>query len=415
MDVQKILALAILCTSGLTACSDPAVTVQDVSSSFEVPKCKGASAITTEFIVHWKSGHFSVESGKDPESFREDFIKPRLDEIQHVQINQVVSLNQEVSVDSADVESASVRQETWGLEQIQAESVWSQGFRGQGIRVGIIDSQVDVNHTQLRPRIAVNTAEIPGNSLDDDRNGVVDDYWGAGFFSPTARRGANEHGTHVAGIVAAAAGLGPMTGVAPEAQLIPAAFLDDSGGGTLGDAILAMQYAASRGARVLNASWGGSGCDDSLARAFGELSAKGALLVVAAGNSGLDIDVRPFFPASFDLAGQITVGANDMYDFMTSWSNSGFRLVHLTAPGDAIFSTGVNNGYLSMSGTSMAAPFVAGAAAVLWSARPQASSVQIKQALLAGVDRTPGKLSKTLTRGRLNLSKSFDELRRIVP
>lgn len=411
MEVTK-LSLILLALFSLAACSDPAIRANEVTSSFDSVKCQTSQAIENEFIVQWEDGHFTKESGRDPNTFRQEFVLPRVHEIRHVQINQRVRqlgrISQQSSFESAAVDS-------YGLTQIEAENVWNQGFRGQGVLVGIVDSQVDVNHRQLSTRVAVNTAEVPGNRIDDDGNGVVDDVMGAAFFSGSSVGGANDHGTHVAGVVAADPNQGDISGVAPQAQLIPSAFLDANGSGSLADAILAMQYAASRGARVINASWGGNGCADSLANAFSALSRQGVLLVVAAGNNGLDIDVNDFFPASFNLSSQITVGATDAINLMPTWSNNGFQKVHLTAPGVDILSTGRNNTYLTMDGTSMATPYVSGAAAVLLSARPRATAAQIKQAILSGVDVIAGRNSKTLTRGRLNLRKSLDELRRIAP
>lgn len=413
MDVQKFI-VTVLLSSFLGACSSPKSKTDEITSSFDSAKCRTSHALETEFIVHWEDGRFSVETADNPESFREKFVRPREADIRSVQINQKVFQLGVRSHQSVSPKEFSFPGDQWGQQRIEAAQLWAQGFRGQGIKVGIIDSQVDVSHSQLRQRVAVNSGEIPGNNVDDDNNGVVDDYWGAEFFSPGARAGANEHGTHVAGIVAADGLNGPMTGVAPEAQIIPSAFLDNSGSGTLGDAILAMQYAISRGAHILNASWGGAGCSDSLAKAFSEFSQRGVLLVVAAGNYGVDIDYTPFYPAAFALPTQITVGASNYSDVMPTWSNNGFKLVQLTAPGESILSTGLHNSYLTMDGTSMAAPFVAGAAAALWSAHPSASATQIKQAILRGVDVVTGKQSKTLTQGRLNLVKSLAELRRVA-
>ncbi len=411
MDV-RIFSFALAGSLALSGCSKTGIKTNEVTESFDSIKCQTSAAVTNEFIVQWEDGRFTVEKGTSPESFKQEFVLPRENEIRHVQINQkVYQLNQLSSQQT--VRSAGF--EDYGQLQIEAPAVWNAGFRGQGIVVGVVDSTVDVNHSQLSTRIQINTAEIAGNGVDDDQNGVIDDVKGAGFFSESANTGSNDHGTHVAGIIAADPNRGQLSGVAPESKIIPSAFLDSNGSGTLGDAILAMQYAASRGARIINASWGGSGCAESVANAFSTLSRQGILLIVAAGNSGFDIDVSDFFPASFNLSNQITVGATDSENFMPSWSNNGFQKVHLTAPGVDIFSTGRNNTYLTMDGTSMASPFVAGAAAALWSARPQASASQIKQALMNGVDVIQGRNSKTLTRGRLNLRKSLDELRRISP
>ena len=410
MDVRFAILISTLSLIQI-GCSDPSVRAQDVTSSFDSVKCQTSAAIENQFIVQWSDGRFTLETGRDPASFRKEFVEPRAFEIEHVQINQKVN---QITAQTSSVDVSGAAVGSYALEQTEAEVVWGQGFRGQGVMVAVVDSQVDVNHVQLSSRIAVNNNEVPGNNLDDDNNGVVDDVLGAAFLSNSSG-GTNDHGSHVAGIIAADPNRGSLSGIAPEAKIIPSAFLDGNGSGSLGDAILAMQYAASRGAKVINASWGGNGCADSLANAFSQLSRQGILLVVAAGNSGLDIDVTDFFPASFNLSNQITVGATDSINLMPIWSNSGFQKVHLTAPGVGILSTGQNNSYLTMDGTSMATPFVSGAAAVLWSARPRATASQIKQALFSGVDVITGRNSKTLTRGRLNLRKSLDELRRIVP
>ena len=412
MDVRSFGSL-ILVSVFAVGCARTGSKTEQITTSFDSIKCQSTEAIPTEFIVQWEDGRFTVETGKDPQSFKQEFILPQENDIRLVQINQKVTQPKTgISEQSVFVGQSG----TYGIEQIEAEYVWNQGFRGQNIIVGVVDSRVDINHQQLRKQIAINTADIPGNGIDDDGNGIIDDTYGAQFFSnPAGGTQFNDHGTHVAGIIIADPTAGSLSGVAPEAKIVPSAFLDSNGAGTLGDAILAMQYAASRGARVINASWGGNGCADTLAGALNQLSRRGILMVVAAGNSGLDVDVYDFFPASFDLTNQITVGATDSINLMPAWSNSGYRKVHLTAPGVNILSTGRNNSYLTMDGTSMAAPFVAGAAATLWSANPLATAGQIKQAILDGVDVISGRNSKTLTRGRLNLRKSLDELRRIAP
>jgi len=411
MDV-RVFSCALIAVVALSGCSKTGLKTNEVTKSFDSVKCQTSAAVTNEFIVQWEDGRFSVERGSSPEKFKQEFVLPRENEIRHVQINQKVHQLGQINAQST-VRSTGFKD--YGQLQIEAPAVWNAGFRGQGVIVGVVDSTVDINHSQLNTRIQINSAEVPGNGVDDDQNGVIDDVKGAGFFSESANTSNNDHGTHVAGIIAADPNRGQISGIAPEAKIVPSAFLDSNGSGTLGDAILAMQYAASRGARIINASWGGSGCADSVANAFSTLSRQGILLVVAAGNSGFDIDVNDFFPASFNLSNQITVAATDSENFMPSWSNSGFQKVHMTAPGVDIFSTGSDNSYLTMDGTSMASPFVAGAAAVLWSARPQATASQIKQSLMSGVDVIQGRNSKTLTRGRLNLRKSLDELRRILP
>lgn len=147
------------------------------------------------------------------------------------------------------------------------------------------------------------------------------------------------------------------------------------------------------------------------------LEAKGILLLVAAGNDSNDIEFTPTYPAAFNLPGQITVAAGDSYDHMASFSNDSYKLVHLAAPGDGIFSSvpitqATPNGYQYMSGTSMATPFVSGAAALLLSTRPAATPAQLRQALLSSVDIAT---YRVLTRGRLNIQKAIEEIKKLVP
>jgi subtilisin family serine protease len=121
------------------------------------------------------------------------------------------------------------------------------------------------------------------------------------------------------------------------------------------------------------------------------------------------------FPAAFDFAHQITVAWSTQNDYVSYYSNRSGKLVHLSAPGDYIWSTTPNNSYKSLSGTSMAAPFVSGAAALLWSDRPQASAVQIRQAILESVDVDSTKAQHVVTGGRLNVEKALARLRQLLP
>ncbi|AHI07335.1 alkaline serine protease [Bdellovibrio bacteriovorus W] len=410
MDVQRILS-AVACVFVLSACGNKKSisSVFPENGSLDSRACMG-QAIEGKYIVQWEDGSFTTEYGRDADSFAKEFVEPRLEEIRLVEKDRQISLEnplQSRAVGATD---------SWGLDRINARQVWAQGFYGQGVKIGVIDSYVDTSHPQILPRIAINKGEIPNNGIDDDRNGIVDDYYGANFVSvPTNNPNLSAHGTHVAGIIAADSRYGNVEGTAPRAELIPAQFISNDGGGSLGDAILAMQYAANRGAKIINASWGGAPCVASLRNTFLDLQNKGLLLIVAAGNDGRNIDVYPEFPASFNFSSQITVAASSVYDFMTSWSNSGFNLVHVAAPGDRILSTVPGGGTAYMDGTSMAAPYVSGAAALLWSAKPEASAHQIKTALLTSVDVTPGREFKVNTRGRINVEKALQALRQLVP
>lgn len=408
MDVKKILSV-IAISLVISACGQKTVSsVFPENGSLEGSACK-AQMIENRFVVQWEDGSFTVHNDTDGDSFTKNFIEKNLSEIRHVEFDKTI---QAYNSDSTFIPATSTG--TWGLNTIKASSAWAAGYQGQGIKVAVVDSIVDVSHPQLQGRIAININEIPGNGIDDDGNGVVDDYFGAKFMAAAEATKMSSHGTHVSGIIAADPSLGTAAGVAPKAQIIPAQFIGSSGGGTLGDAILALQYAAKRGAKIVNASWGGAPCVTSLRDAFYELEKKGILIIAAAGNEGSDIDVKPTYPAAFNLRGQITVAASTESDFMAGWSNVGFNLVHIAAPGSGILST-VPGGTAYFDGTSMAAPFVSGAAAVLWSARPQATAYQIRQALLDGAESYPNKEFKVLTRGRLNIERALTRLFQLAP
>lgn len=410
MDVQKSL-LAVALIFALSACSNPKTSssVFGDNDTLDSSACRGTS-IKSKFIVQWEDGRFTVESGKDAEDFKKNFIEPQLADIRYVEYDR------EIKVESTNEVRTAGSTDSWGQDMVQARSLWALGIKGQDVKVGVVDAFVDPTHSQIQPRIAINTGEIPNNGKDDDGNGIIDDYYGAAFISSaSSARAPSSHGTHVAGIIAADPRYGSVEGMAPLAQIVPAQFISDDGGGSLGDAVLALQYAASRGAKIINASWGGAPCVASLRNAFQELERKGILVVVAAGNDGRDIDSYPEFPASFNLSNQLTIAASSVTDIMTSWSNSGFQLVHLAAPGDRILSTVPGNTTAYMDGTSMAAPFVSGAAALLWSAKPDATANQIKTAILKSVDVTPNREFRVNTRGRLNVRKAYDVLNQLVP
>lgn len=408
MDVQKIL-LAVACIFVLSACGNQKTSnsVFSDNETLDSRTCAG-KALKNKFIVQWEDGRFTVESAANAEEFKKNFIEPRLADIRRVEFDREIQVQSTHEITSSALDS-------WGQDKTEAPNLWSLGIKGQGVKIAVVDAFVDPSHAQIGPRIAVNTGEIPNNGIDDDGNGIVDDYYGAKFVSSGSSSRPSSHGTHVAGIIAADPRYGSVEGMAPEAQLIPAQFISDDGGGSLGNAVLALQYAASRGAKIINASWGGAPCISSLRNAFLELEQKGILVIVAAGNEGRDVDIYPEFPASFNLSNQITVAASSTTDFMTSWSNSGFKFVHLAAPGDKILSTVPGNTTAYMDGTSMAAPFVSGAAALLWSAKPQATAAQIKTALLQSVDVRNGHEFKVSSRGRLNVRKAYEILNQIVP
>lgn len=294
---------------------------------------------------------------------------------------------------------------------IDAPEGWHR-TRGRGVVVAVIDSGVDVAHPDLAANVWQNPAEECGNALDDDGNGYVDDCFGWDFANGDGTvEDLVGHGTHVAGIIAAVAdnGIG-VAGVAYEAKVMALKLGD--GAPALSGALEAFAYAIDNGARIINASWL---IDDLAAAPYLEAAltaaeAAGVLVVTGAGNTPIDIDANPIFPASSPLDNVIAVGASTAADQPASFSGYGQTTVDLFAPGEYIIST-VPGGYGVYSGTSMAAPMVSGAAALLWAATPQATYAEVKGALL---DRSDGPNDgvagfRNLARsdGRLNIDRSI--------
>lgn len=314
---------------------------------------------------------------------------------------------------------------------ISAESAWDTTTGNQNIVVGVIDTGIDIDHRDLKDNIFTNTSEIPNNNIDDDNNGFVDDVNGWDFIhhDRTVFDNADDdfHGTHVAGIIGArgnnSAGI---AGVNWNVQLLPMKAIGP-GGGT--DAVLveAYNYAKAlrqRGVnlRVLNNSYGGQAFSQTLFDAIKELGDAGILFVAAAGNDTLNNDSVPHYPATFDLPNVISVAASTQSGLLALFSNRGPQTVHLAAPGDEVLSTTPHgytgdglvaantdpdgSTYSNISGTSMAAPHVTGAAALAIAANPDISLQKLRSAVLFGVDETGVFFTRTITQGRLNANRT---------
>ncbi|UBF23735.1 S8 family serine peptidase [Kovacikia minuta CCNUW1] len=266
----------------------------------------------------------------------------------------------------------------WDLDQINAPEAWAKGYTGQGITVAVVDSGVDYSHPDLDANLWTNTSEIAGNGVDDDTNGYVDDVRGWDFVdSDNTPLDADSHGTHVAGTIAAENNGTGITGVAYGARIMPVRVLDETGSGTNVDIAAGIRYAANNGARVINLSLGGGGYSESIASAVQYAYQKGAVVVLAAGNEGAS---DPEFPANLATQWGIAVGAVDSNQQVTSFSNdsgSSSTLKYVVAPGKDIYSTIPNQSYAYYDGTSMAAPHVAGVAALILSANPNLSATQV--------------------------------------
>ena len=299
---------------------------------------------------------------------------------------------------------------------IDAPEAWDK-IVGGSVVVGVIDTGVDFTHPDLAANIWTNPNEIPGNGLDDDNNGYIDDTRGWDFANgdnnPMDGHG---HGTHVAGTIAASGdnGLG-VVGVAWDAQIMPLKFLSDSGGGFVSDAIDAVFYAAAMGAHITNNSWGGGGFSQALFDAIAASHQAGVLFVAAAGNDGFNNDFIPHYPSSYDIPNVVAVAATDHSDQLASFSNFGVGSVDLAAPGVSIFSTWPGAGYTHLQGTSMATPHVAGAAALILAQTPGLDPATLKQRLLAAVDDITWLNGVVASGGRLNIDNALQQTNGSIP
>ena len=291
----------------------------------------------------------------------------------------------------------------------------------QDILVAVIDSGIDYTHEDLVGNLWVNPGEIPGNGVDDDGNGYIDDIHGINAITDSGDPfDDNGHGTHVAGTLGAVSdnSLG-ISGVSRHVKLIACKFLDENGFGSSADALKCMEYVnhlkqvLGQDIRLTNHSWGGGGFSQALEDGLAGLDQPGMvpmLHLAAAGNFNSNNDEVPFYPASYELDNIVAVAATDHNDSYAFFSNYGLEGVDLAAPGVSILSTvptGICSrcdptGYRLLHGTSMATPHVAGIAALLWTKDPTFTVAEVKQILLDSSEPLTDLSKRTVTDGRVN-------------
>ncbi|OFZ11895.1 MAG: hypothetical protein A2Z20_03080 [Bdellovibrionales bacterium RBG_16_40_8] len=289
---------------------------------------------------------------------------------------------------------------------IQVTNTWASIVHNSVPIVAVIDTGLNMNHPVFSTTDAVwqNPGEIPGNGIDDDGNGFVDDVNGWNFITNSGVMLDDDgHGTHVSGII-----LGVTQDIytppypSAKMRIMPLKFLDGEGYGKTSDAIKAIYYAVNNGATVLNNSWGGNSYSAALHEAISYTYDAGAIFVAAAGNNGANNDSSPMYPASFAVPNIISVAATTDTDALAYFSNYGHSSVHLASPGVFILST-LPSGYGSMSGTSMATPFVSGLAALMKTERPNLLGYQAKQLIMGNTDSISGLNSKVVSEGRMDV------------
>lgn len=285
---------------------------------------------------------------------------------------------------------------------IKAKQAWAKTQNCSSVVVAVLDSGVDSRHPDLQGNL------LQGYNFVNESNDPTDD---------------NLHGTHVSGIIAAnGTETRGVNGVCQRAKLLPVKVGSAEGYLTDEDVLQGISYASKQGAKVVNGSFGGGPSNTLVKNAIQKAS--GTLFIFAAGNGdflgrGFDIDKQAVYPASYDLPNIVAVAATDGKDQLGKFSNFGAKRVHLAAPGVNIVSTfpmkataEMKNNKIptemgAIDGTSMATPYVAGAATMLWSTSPSATPAEVKARLLQAVDKVPALAGKVQSGGRLNLSKLF--------
>ncbi len=294
---------------------------------------------------------------------------------------------------------------------IRALGAWASWVGDPDFPVAVIDTGVNYNHPDLAANIWTNPGEIPGNFVDDDGNGWIDDVHGWDFVNgdndPLAD---HQHGSHCSGTIGAVGdnGVG-IVGVNWRCKIVGLKFLGADGSGMTGDAMSAVEYCIANGIRVSNNSWGGGGSSSGMRAMIEASQSIGHLFVAAAGNDGSNNDTRPHFPSNYDLPNVISVAATTNRDGKAGFSNWGAVSVDLGAPGHRIYSTVQGSSYAFYSGTSMATPHVAGAVALLMSYHPELPWDGVKARIMQTTRTTPAMQGITVTGGVLDIASALED------
>lgn len=289
------------------------------------------------------------------------------------------------------------------------------------IVVAIVDTGIDYNHKDLQANVWKNKNEIPGNGIDDDHNGYIDDVYGINTLirdtngnATSDNKDTEGHGTHVAGIIGAVQNNNfGIAGIAQKVKLMGIRTVPNDGDEKDSDVVEAFIYAAKNGAKLINCSFGknvnegGMAVSDAINYIGKDF---GVLVIAAAGNDSANIDEKPTYPASFGSDYLMVVASTEKNGSMSYFSNYGVENVDLGAPGGSIYSTLPNNKFANLSGTSMASPVAVGVAAEILSIRPDLNPLELKALLLDTVTKKSAFEGKIKSGGRIDLLKAVDTL-----
>jgi thermitase len=350
----------------------------DVRSDADVQKMRSAPLLKGEIV--------KPDSGTAAAAIKELHQDPRVKLVVQEQLMKVASEDPLWSDQWAinDSNSAGLgATAAWGINQ------------GSGTTIAVADTGVDLAHEDLQGQFATNPGETgsgkENNGIDDDNNGFIDDWRGWDWVqNDNTPQDMHFHGTHVAGIIAAKRGNGlGITGIAPQAKVLPLRVLDETGFGSNITIAEAFAYAGKLGVKMVNASLGSSGSTALMSDILPRYP--NTLFVFAAGNSNKDLDLpeNQFSPCEATSSNIICVGASTIYNDRAVFSNYGPKAVDIFAPGVRIMSTWIGGGYELLSGTSMATPYVSGVAALILAQHPGISTSELRQRVLGSSDIAP--------------------------
>jgi subtilisin family serine protease len=389
--------------------------------------------VANELIVKFKEGQSrsfltrsSVEIKKEfqlskamlikiPENLRSANIIDELtnsDAVEYVQLNYIYTDLFVNTPNDADFSSQ------YAHARISSEEAWSTTTGSRDVLVAVIDSGVDYNHPDIKDNYWTNSGEMgldengedkSTNGIDDDGNGYVDDFRGWDFINgDNDPMDDNSHGTHCAGIIGASGNnsIG-VVGVNWEVSMVGIKIFSARGSTNSAAIVEGVEYATLMGVSLSNNSWGGTEYEPALEAAIKEAQKAGIIFVAASGNNRADTDRRTFYPAGYKIDNVVSVLSTDSRDNKSSFSNYGSGSVHIGAPGSSILSTVPGGGYRSMSGTSMAAPYVAGAVALAMSQFPDEDHVKLINRVIHSGDKLSSLNGETRNARRLNTSAMF--------